>query len=117
MEELLSLDQNKMEVINGHLNGVIQDPQYSKTAVLNNPHVRDICNFYSVSYNYHKGSTSFLKDNLDNLDESLFQELQIIFTTIHILRSYKNNHNAKLESLMRIRNILVAQIFYGNFKE
>ena len=46
------------------------------------PYVWDICDFFSVSYNYPIGSTSFLKVDLVNLDNYLFQELKIIFTTI-----------------------------------
>ena len=62
--------------------GVTQNPQYSKTAVLKNPYVREICDFYGEIYNYQRGSTSILKDDLDNLDNYLFQEIEIILTTI-----------------------------------
>ena len=56
-----------------------QKPQYSKTAVLKNrntqnPHIRDIGDFFSVSYNYlHRGSTSFLNFDLVNLDKLFFR--------------------------------------------
>ena len=36
-------------IVLGYKKGVAQDPQYLKTAVLKNPHVREICDFFSVS--------------------------------------------------------------------
>ena len=47
-----------------------------------NPHVRDICDFFSIFYNYHRGSTRFVKDDLDDLENYHFQELKITFSTI-----------------------------------
>ena len=44
----------------------------SESAVLKNPHVREICDFYGEIYNYQRGSTSILKDYLENLDNYLF---------------------------------------------
>ena len=55
-----------------------QKPQYTKNAVLKNPHVREICDFFGDSYNYQRGSTSILKDDMENLDNYIFQELKII---------------------------------------
>ena len=41
-----------------------------------------MCDFFGVSYHYYRGSTSFLNDDFDNLDNYLFQVPKIIFTTI-----------------------------------
>ena len=41
--------------------GVTQHPQYSKTVLLKNPHVREICDFFGDSYNCQRGSTAVFK--------------------------------------------------------
>ena len=57
-----------------------QNPQYSITAVLKTPHVREICDFFGVSHHNYRGFTSFLKFDLENFDDYLIQELIDIFT-------------------------------------
>ena len=53
--------------------GVTQNPQYSKTAVLTTARSRTL-RFFGDSYSYQKGITSILKDDLENIDNYLFQE-------------------------------------------
>ena len=60
----------------------------SKSAVLKNPNVLEICVLFSDSYNYQRDFTSFLKDDLDNLDGYPFQELKINYTTIVLYKLY-----------------------------
>ena len=54
-------------------------PQSSKIAVLKIRTFEIFVTFFSVSY---RGSVSFLKGDLDNLDKTLLHELKFIFIAI-----------------------------------
>ena len=70
-----------------------QKPQYSKTGVLKNPHVREICDFFAEIYNY-QGTTRVFETAV--FEYCGFWVLRILSTvpmdcSLHLFTRYKNS--------------------------
>ena len=60
------------------------NPQYSKIRTF-----KKFAIFYGEIYNYQRGSKSILKDDLENLDNYLYQKLIFFFSQLSYFKSYK----------------------------